>query len=393
MSDAARPACPACDGPVRDVFDGGELPHDVGDFPLTREAALAAPCGRVLLAHCAACGLIHNRLFDPRARVYGADYAVALSHSPTFAAFVDALVGRLVERHGLRGKRIVEIGCGEGHVLRALARHGNHALGIDPTVRREGTEVVGEGSVTYVRDRFGPRHAHHEADFVCSLSVFEDIAAPAPFLAALHALAARRDAPVYLEVFNAGRAFAAGEAWSVLYEQCNYFSLAALQAVLCAYGFRITDAGTCYGGDQYIYVEARAGGERVAPDGVGCAGPRCDGAAVMERFARAHGEAREAWDRRLVGWRERGERAVMWGTGGKGVTFLNRVDARAIGHAVEINPRKQGRHVPGGGQLVVPPEALRDIRPDHVIVSNALYRDEMAAQARALGVEATFHVA
>ena len=379
--------CPACGGPLEDVFDGGTLPVNVGVFHETREAALHAPRGRILLAHCAACGLVHNRAFDPDGRIFEPGYEVALHHSQTFRDFIDALVARLVERFDLRGRRIVEIGCGDGYVLERLAEAGgNTCLGIDPTVREEGRRPVQRGSVTLVRDWFGPQHADHEADFVCCLSVFEDVPRPGPFLAAARRLATRADASIYLEVFNGWRALEAGEVWSVHYEQCNLFSLASLQAVLGRHGLCVERAGTCYGGDQYLFVEARPGddgAQRAAvhpPD-------------MLHGFARAFGVARDMWNHRLARWRERGERAVVWGTGGKGITFLNSVDSSTIEHVAEINPTKQGRHVPGTGQMIVAPEALAAIRPDHVIITNALYRDEMRAQARALGVEAEFHVA
>ena len=394
--------CPACGGAPTDVFDGGDLPVNVGVFHPTREAALAAPRGRILLAHCGACGLVHNRAFDPDGRIFEPGYEVALHHSQTFRDFIDALARRLCERFDLHGKRIVEIGCGDGYVLRRLAETGgNHGLGIDPTVREEGPLDVSRGSARLVRDWFGDHHADHEADFVCSLSVFEDIPRPGPFLRAARTLAARRDAPLYFEVFNGWRAFEAGEVWSVHYEQCNYFSLAALRTVFERHGFRVENVGTCYGGDQYLFVEARADGLEREPRGEGNepqgggGEPRGGGDVpdALTAFAADFAAAREAWNARLGRWRERGERAVVWGTGGKGITFLNSVDGAAIEHVAEINPAKQGRHVPGTGQPIVPPEALAEIRPDHIVITNALYRDEMRAQARALGVEAEFHVA
>ncbi len=93
-------------------------------------------------------------------------------------------------------------------------------------------------------------------------------------------------------------------------------------------------------------------------------------------------------------WNGRGERVVVWGTGGKGITFVNSLDtAEAIPFVVEINPDKQGKYVPGSGQGIVPPEFMADYQPDKVIITNALYEKEMKQQAKDLGVTCDFIVA
>jgi ABC-type hemin transport system substrate-binding protein len=62
--------------------------------------------------------------------------------------------------------------------------------------------------------------------------------------------------------------------------------------------------------------------------------------------------------------------------------------ADAIRGVVDINPRKHGKYVPVTGHPIVPPEALRDIRPDAVIVMNPIYGDEIRAKLDELGIQA-----
>ena len=56
---------------------------------------------------------------------------------------------------------------------------------------------------------------------------------------------------------------------------------------------------------------------------------------------------------------------------------------------VDINPRKQGGHVAGTGQMIVPPARLVEVRPKAVIVMNPLYQTEIGAELRHHGVGAT----
>jgi len=385
--------CPACAGSrIIDVFKPGALPVSVGVFYKTRAAALAAPRGSITLAWCPDCGFVHNREFNVDGDIFKPGYEVALHHSQTFRTFIRGVASRLIERFELNGKNIVEIGCGDAFFLKTLAAlGGNDCIGIDPTVASEGEQAVQNGSVRLIRDYFGPTHQNLDANFICCLSVFEAIPHPAHLLAAAHAMASRAGAPLYFEVFNAWRAFEAEEVWSVHYEQCNYFSLESLHAILTRHGFEVEEAGTCYEGDQYLFVEARS--ER-QPEHQPQQTANANVPEALTAFARSFEEKRDGWNRRLKRYRQEGKRAVVWGTGGKGITFLNALDAGGtIEYVVEINPDKQDKHVPGTGQLIVPPSFLAQYRPDKIIVTNALYRAEMESQARELGVDAEFLVA
>ncbi|MGH7268246.1 MAG: class I SAM-dependent methyltransferase, partial [Candidatus Rokuibacteriota bacterium] len=72
---------------------------------------------------------------------------------------------------------------------------------------------------------------------------------------------------------------------------------------------------------------------------------------------------------------------AVWGAGAKGVMFLNLLDLGpdAVPVVVDQNPRKQGGYLPGTGQAIVPPAALRDHGIRTVLVMNPNYRDEVAA--------------
>jgi len=69
---------------------------------------------------------------------------------------------------------------------------------------------------------------------------------------------------------------------------------------------------------------------------------------------------------------------VVWGAGAKAVGLLNTLHI-AIDDGIRyvVNPRKSRRFVLGPAQQIVPPEHLRDYRPDVVIVMNAEYIREI----------------
>lgn len=412
---AASPAelrCPGCGaGGLVDVFEMRGLPVFVGILHDEPGEARRAPTGEVTLAWCGTCGLVHNRTHDPARVDFRPGYEVSLSHSATFRTYIHGVADRLVARHGLEGARVLEIGCGDGYFLRLLAERGiGEGIGVDPTVARAGEETVAGARIEWVRDYYDPtRYADVDPDFVASLSVFEDIPVPAAFLRALRSTL-RPEARLYFEVYNAWHAFENEETWSVHYEQCNLFGSRSLAGVFARAGFDVLDGGTSYEGDQYAWVEASPGAgdgvDSIDANGTAVADPSDDGPgggrspaapdppAALARFAARHEENVERWSRRLASHAAAGRRVILWGSGGKGITFLNVVPgADAIVAVADINPDRQGRYIPGTGQPIVAPGALPALEPDVAILTNALYEREIRAQAEGLGLRCAFEVA
>jgi hypothetical protein len=67
----------------------------------------------------------------------------------------------------------------------------------------------------------------------------------------------------------------------------------------------------------------------------------------------------------------------LWGAGSRGVTLLNILKDRRIEYAVDINPQKQGKYVPGTGQKIVNPKFLLKNHPDYTILANPAYEEEI----------------
>ena len=385
--------CPACGlTDLLDFFHVGRLPIHVGVLWASREEARQAPMGEVTLCWCRGCGFVHNRTFEPAKVTFEPGYEVSLAHSEMFRSFMQALAERLIERYDLRDKTIIEIGCGEARFLRQLCRMGpNDGIGIDPTVEREGVEKIEGRTIRFIRDLFSERYVHLEGDFVCCLSVFEDIPRPIEFLATVRKMIGDRRTPIYFEIFNGMRAFRNQETWSVHYEQCNYFGPETFPAVFERAGFEVTDAGPCYGEGQYLFVEAvprRSAARDTAPTG------SLEVPLEVSEFAEIHSAALATWKTRLEEFRRDARRVVVWGSGGKGISFLNAIQAEeCISYVADINPARQDRYVPGAAQRVVAPEFLTEYRPQTVIITNQLYEQEIRKQVADLGLACDFFTA
>jgi len=301
---------------------------------------------------------------------------------------VHSLARRLIERHSLHGVDIIEIGCGRGDFLRLLCELGNNrGIGFDPSRQGRGAEAAGAG-VRFIRDFYSGRYGHLPAKFFVCRHVLEHVPRPRELLEQLwRTIGQRPEVRLYFEVPNAGNLLRSMSLWDIIYEHCSYFGRRSLARLFAAAGFDVLGVSEAFHG-QFIALEAAP-----RPAGAAASGIRPealpDVASEAEAFAQGH-------RRFLSDWRDRveqlaGRKVVIWGAGAAGVGFLNMVDMRGrIEYAVDINPRKQGRFLPGGAQRVVPPEFLKRYRPEVVIIMNSAYEAEIRRHAEVLGVEAEY---
>jgi len=350
-------------------------------------SALAAATGRFATTYCRNCSHVFNAAFDEDRIGYTQSYENSLHFSPRFVAFVEELADRLTGTYDLKGKTIVDIGCGKGDFLKRLCSvSGARGIGFDKSFEDDrGGDVAG---VTFINDWFGDGYPDLEPDFVSCRHVVEHIAEPVEFLAGLRAHpGVGPDTVFYFEVPNALYTLRDMGIWDLIYEHVSYFTPLSLGAACEAAGYEVLDAGTSFGG-QYLYIEAKPSRRPHALPPIG--------GAEIEDLAR---DFDRVYREKVAHWRdflaERDpEQTVIWGGGSKGITFVNVVPgAERIRAIVDVNPFKQGRFAPGAGIPVVAPETLRGQPIRTIIVMNPLYRDEIAQSARDLGLSADVEVA
>jgi SAM-dependent methyltransferase len=379
---AGHHSCPGCGARGMEVFfELRGVPTNSCILLASREEALAYPRGDLELAFCPACGFISNLAFDERLTEYSGRYEETQSFSETFNAFHRGLAERLIERYGLRGKNVLEIGCGKGEFIALLAELGNNrGVGFDPGYHEERTAASLAGRLEFVKDFYSEKYAHYQADFVCCKMTLEHIHAPARFVAAVRrAIGERHDTVVFFQVPEATRIVRDCAFEDIYYEHCSYFTPGSLGRLFRGNGFDVLNMETEYDA-QYLTIEARP-----ARGGSGAPLPGDDDLATLARHVAefpARCRARlDDWRRRVCEAHESSRRIVLWGSGSKGVSFLTTLHVgNVIGYAVDINPHRQGYYMPATGQRIVGPAFLKEYRPDVVIVMNAIYRDEIARE-------------
>lgn len=371
-------SCLACGHPETEpLVDLGPAPALVGALWDDADEARGSVQGRLDLHLCRRCGHVQNDAFDAALIDYDGDYDNSLHHSPTFRRFADELARRLVHERGIRGRHVVEIGSGKGDFLVSMARlGGNTGTGYDPTVDPD----LREDGVTLVADYYRPDQQVDPYDLLVCRHVLEHLDDPATMLRALRDGASGDDPLFYLEVPSAEFNFGPDGMWDSIYPHVSYFSAQSLDALVRRCGLRVEASGTAFDG-QFLWVEARPGEvDTAAPHG-------------LEEHLHRVEEFGQRWRTATQHWRDRighdGQaELVLWGAGAKGVTFLNAVDDRARLTVVDLNPNKWGRYLPGTGHQVQDPASLGERDVALVLITNPVYRDEIADHLKQIGVHA-----
>ena len=349
----------------------------------TRDEALAMPRGDIRLAYAPDTGLITNVAFDSARMAYNATYENSLHFSPRFQAYADGLVQQLVQKYALQDKTVLEIACGQGDFLKALCTAGGaRGLGFDPA--HDPADAAQDPNITYIQDYYGPGYADRRADLICCRHALEHIPDPVSFLQGLRQTIGDRLATrIFFEVPNGLYTLREMGIWDLIYEHCTYFVPDSLRRCFELAGFEVLAVQEVYDG-QFLTLDARPAAGGPPPSR---AGDLPQVAKDVAAFAAAYTHKVAEWRQRLADLRATGRSAVVWGSGSKGVTFLNIVGGEGVvEYIVDINPRKQGRFVVGTGQTIVGPAFLKQLQPSAVVVMNAIYLDEIRATLAALGL-------
>jgi SAM-dependent methyltransferase len=369
--------CPNCEssGRCRPFYEVRRVPTNSCLLIETRVRALDFPTGDIVLAVCSECGFIFNAAWASELTIYSDQYEETQGFSPTFNAFNRSIAEELVSSYDIRGKTVLEIGCGKGEFLSLICEAGdNRGIGYDPSfvpARRPSKQ-----DIRFVREFFTEKTCEIAPDLLCCKMTLEHIGPTYRFLRSVRCVANHLDSLVYFQVPDVGRILKEGAFWDVYYEHCSYFSAASLEHLFIRTGFAVQNIWTGYG-DQYLMILARPAEHgsnvtRGGEDGV---------AAIMEMcgsFAAAAARSRAAWVNRLRNWAAAGQRTVLWGSGSKAVAFLTTLGVHdEIEHVVDINPYRASKFLPVTGQRIVGPAFLREYRPDNVVIMNPIYLREV----------------
>lgn len=368
--------CPSCGGEhIEKFFQIKNAPIFSTAIFKSKDAALEVPRKDIELNFCNNCGFIFNRLFNVTNDYFKRNYEDQQGFSETFMRFLTGISQKLVKKYNLKGKTIVEIGCGKGDFLNLLVGlNMGKGFGIDPAYV-EGRQT--NPNLTFYKEFYSLKHGKIPADLICCRHTLEHIFNTADFLILIkNSLEKKTDPIIFFEVPQIKKILENEAFWDIYYEHCSYFSPGSIARIFRKTGYEIIDLRLDYN-DQYLLIEAKpslkkSGKNFAIEESIE------ELKALTTYFNVKVSEKLARWRSKLVDLKLKNRKTVIWGGGSKAVGFLTHfADLDLIDYIVDINPHMEGNFSPGTGKRYVQPEFLKNYRPDTLIIMNEVYVDEI----------------
>jgi len=291
------------------------------------------------------------------------DYLATFAHSPKMVSFQRRQAREFVSRFALEGRKIIEIGCGDGHYMGELANAGAIVVGLEPSAIQRKL-AIGRGFQVYsgyVRDGSPAPNGPYEA--FAAREVLEHVPDPHDFLGGI-AQSLSPGAVGLVEVPNLDKTLAENRFYDFFADHVNYFTERTLRLALEMNGFDIEDIVLGMD-DEYRYAYVR-----YCP----CVG--------LDRLQESVNET----VRDMRGFIEKeaadGRRVAIWGAGGKGVASLSIAGITDVSYIIDSDPHKHGRLTPVTHIPIYAPSKLRSEPVDTVLITAMAFADEILAQLR-----------
>ena len=389
----ARPvtACRACGGPL------GTTMVDLGVTPLAnsylRASDLARPEPRYPLrvVVCEGCLLVQLDHLVDGATIFS-DYAYFSSYSDTWLRHARRYVGEVIDRFCLDGSsRVIEVASNDGYLLRYFAERGIPALGIEPAANVAAAAVAAgiETRVEFFTSAAAARLVREgiRANLLVANNVLAHVQELNDFIRGV-AMVLEPDGVATFECAHLLRLIEERQFDTIYHEHCSYFSLLSASRVFEANGLTVFDVKELptHGGSLRLFVQHSSGPYPIAPavDALRTTerSAGLDLPETYQTFSDASEQVRKDLRAFLCGVRSAGKRVAAYGAPAKGNTLLNfcGVGRDLIEVTVDRSPHKQGCYLPGTHIPVLPPEALRDVRPDYLLVLPWNLKDEIVEQ-------------
>lgn len=341
---------------------------------------------------CEHCWLVQTDDYTQADELFSPDYAYFSSVSQSWLAHAARYTDMITKRLGLDGNSLViEVASNDGYLLKNFVAAGIPCLGVEPTASTAAAaEQLG---VPVLREFFGESLGQRllaegkQADLILGNNVYAHVPDINDFTAGLKTVL-KPGGTITLEFPHLMRLLEHTQFDTVYHEHFSYLSLFSVSRVFERAGLRVCDVEELptHGGSLRVYGCH-------ADDG------RADSGAVL---ALLEEEARRgmrnldtylAFQARadrvkddlllfLIEQKRAGKQVAGYGAAAKGCTLLNYAGIKPdlLPFVCDAGPSKQGKYLPGSHVPILHPEAIRESKPDIVLILPWNIQEEVMQQ-------------
>lgn len=383
--------CRFCAAPLEQVFaDLGMSP--LANSYLTRAQANAMERFYPLRAFvCASCFLVQLEEFETPDHIFS-EYAYFSSYSTSWLEHSRVYAEQMVDRFGIGPhSHVVELASNDGYLLQYFHERQVPVLGIEPAANV--AKVALQKGIPTLVEFFGRETARSLVpESAAELLIGNNVLAHVPdlndFVAGMKILL-KPGGVITMEFPHLMRLVEQNQFDTIYHEHFSYFSFLTVRRVFAKHGLRLFDVEELptHGGSLRIY-----GAHEDETDK-----PETERAAELAQREREHGfenlETYRAFSRRvreekravlsfLIELKRQGLSIAGYGAPAKGNTLLNfcGIGTDFLDYTVDLSPNKQDHLLPGSHIPIRAPDALRETKPDVVLILPWNLREEIMQQ-------------
>jgi len=341
---------------------------------------------------CTHCWLVQTEDYARADELFTGDYAYFSSVSQSWLDHAARYVEKITQQLGLdRDSFVIEVASNDGYLLRNFMNANIPCLGIEPTAgTAEAAEKLG---IPVLREFFGEalaiklRRDGRQADLIIGNNVYAHVPDINDFTAGLKA-ALKPGGTITLEFPHLMRLIERTQFDTVYHEHYSYLSLYTVSRIFATIGLRIFDVEelSTHGGSLRVYG-CHANDPRPQTTTVPAllAEEERQGLRILTTYRNFQRQADRVKDDLLaflIKQKRSGKKVAAYGAAAKGNTLLNYAGIKPdlLPYACDAAPSKQGKFLPGSHIPILSPEALREDKPDIVLILPWNIADEILKQ-------------
>lgn len=348
--------CRLCDGNLyaEPIYSLHNIPQAAQSF-LKRDQLNSDSGIDISICQCAACGLV--QLTSSPVKYYR-EVITSASVSDEMRAFRIRQIGEFADRFGLVGKKVIEIGCGEGYCLDILSEFGVCAFGLEAS---EKAGTIGRNKGRKILSGYIEKNTQIEGgpfDAFIMINFLEHAPRPRDLMSGIN-INLVPDAVGMVEVPSLEHVIEAQRFYDFVPDHLSYFTEQTLHSALETSGFDVLSSRRVWNDyDIVAHVQKRDKLDfRDWDDNFDQL--KKDLAGFVESFDRVDKEV------------------AVWGASHQALTILAISGQRKIKYIIDSAPFKQGLYTPVTHMPIVSPLRLKDDKVDAVLVMAAGYSDEV----------------
>ena len=346
---------------------------------------------RVLV--CEQCWLVQTEDFAQADELFDADYAYFSAFSSSWLAHSQRYVSDMAQRFSLNEQSyMVEVAANDGYLLQYVKALSIPCTGIEPTAS---TAIAARAKgIDIVEKFFGVNLAKQlvadgkQADLTAANNVLAHVPDINDFVAGFTALLKPNGVATF-EFPHLLNLIELNQFDTIYHEHFSYLSLSSVQQIFAANGLSVFDVQELptHGGSLRVFAQRTDTGLQVINDQVRLLLQKEESAGMRtaEYYTGFQGKSEKVKDdfvAFLIEAKRKGKSVAAYGAAAKGNTLMNFAGIRSdlIQFAVDKNPAKQGKYMPGSRIPIVSEDRLIEERPDYVVILPWNLREEVMQQ-------------